>query len=55
MHDLGIIYDMEGQPRLICCVMTQFDEHIPQFQPFALDIISHVALMAYEAVELLDD
>ena len=50
MHDLGVIYDMEGQPRLICCVMTQFDEHIPQFQPFALDIISHVALMASEAV-----
>lgn len=52
MHDLGIIYDMDNKPMLICCVMTQFDEGIPRFQPFALDIISNVAWIAYEeAVE----
>lgn len=48
MHDLGIIYDMEKKPLLVCCVMTQFGENIPRFQPFALDIISNVAAMAYE-------
>lgn len=50
MHDLGVICEMDGTPRLICCVMTQFEEHIPQFQPFALDIISRIAFMASEEV-----
>ena len=49
MHDLGILYGLEDKkPLLICCVMTQFEPDIPQFQPFALDIISRVAQLAYE-------